>query len=122
MTTKLYVHNGHVFHTTQATPGAEIIVTYPPFPEGTGRVAIHPQPTRIQHYQGRVNSINHSSEWEYTDSLTDIDKVMQQVCRKLLGNQKVHLDRQPVNKTPLGDALTSWHNAQPDAPDQEDRE
>lgn len=121
MTTKLYVHNGHVFHTTQATPGSEIIVKYPPFPEGTGRVTVHPNSNRTQHYQGSVSSINHHNEWEHYLSTTDLDQVMRHVCWHLLGNHKRHLDRQPVDKPPLADAMTQWHNAQPDAPDQEDR-
>lgn len=89
MTTKLYVHNGQVFHTTQATPGAEIIVTYPPFPEGTGRVVIHPQQTRVQHYQGFAKDKDLYG-WETVHSDTDIDQVMRRVCARVLGNYKIH--------------------------------
>lgn len=86
MTTKIYPHEGNVFHTTQDNPGAPIIIKYPPYPDGTGRVMIVPGPTHTQHYQGSVNSIDHWNEWDYLNTDTDIDTVMHQVCRTLRGH------------------------------------
>ena len=120
MSTKLYPHEGHVFHTTQAEPGGEIIIKYPPFSEGTGRVTVHPQPTGVQHYQGSVTSMTHWNEWVDYFAHTDLDQVMHHVCRHLLGNHQRHLNNLPVAKDPLKAALSKWHNSLNDAPDPED--
>ena len=59
---RLHQHNGHNFHLTLNAKG-EVEVKYPPYPEGAGRVTVHPQPTPIAKFQGFVRNIDHYNEW-----------------------------------------------------------